>query len=451
MFKREILAELRKWASKRNCKPLVLRGARQVGKTTAVEMFSDEFDQYLYFNLEKKEERNLFENDYPFSDLVASLFLFKNKLREGGKTLIFVDEIQNSPKAVSLLHYFYEEAKDLFVIASGSLLETILNRKISFPVGRVEYMVLYPCSFREFLEALDEKEYLKLLEMEVVPDFAHDTLITAFRRYATIGGMPQVVDEYSNSRDLTAMTPIYEALLLSYAEDVEKYAKSSSQGQFIGHVLSTAFPEAGNRVTFEKFGNSSYRSREMKEAFATLEKTFLLRLVYPLTSTGFPLIPDLKRKSRLHLVDTGLVNFSAGLMGELVFEQNINDVYRGKIAEHIVGQEILATSFSAMHSIHFWVRDKKESDAEVDYIYPFNGMLIPVEVKSGHAGKLRSLHQFMDAAPHRLAVRAWQGKQSVEKARTLAGKEFTLLNLPFYLVHRLEKELGKVILRIDVP
>lgn len=127
----------------------------------------------------------------------------------------------------------------------------------------------------------------------------------------------------------------------------------------------------------------------------------------------------------------------------MVFSQDIHDVYRGKIAENIVGQELISASYSAMYRLNFWVRDKKESAAEVDYVFPFKGLLIPVEVKAGHAGKLRSLHQFMDAAPHRMAVRVWQGKQSVESARTLAGKEFTLLNLPLYLVHRIEKELHK--------
>ena len=175
-----------------------------------------------------------------------------------------------------------------------------------------------------------------------------------------------------------------------------------------------------------------------------LEKTFLLNLVYPLTRTDFPIKPDFRKKPRLHLVDTGLVNYSSGMMGEMVFSQNINDVYRGKIAEHIVGQELRSTSHSAMFKLNFWVRDKKESTAEIDYIFPYKGLLIPVEVKSGHAGKLRSLHQFIDAAPHRIAVRVWQGKPSIDTARTIAGKEFILLNLPFYMVHRIEKELEKV-------
>lgn len=155
MFKRDILEELVKWKDKKLRKPLVIRGARQVGKTTAVHLFAKQFDQYIYLNLEKEEERVIFEQNYPFPDLVTNLFIFAGKRRDGGKTLIFIDEIQNSPKAVALLRYFHEEANDLFVITAGSLLESIMDRKISFPVGRVEYMAIYPCSFREFLYATD--------------------------------------------------------------------------------------------------------------------------------------------------------------------------------------------------------------------------------------------------------------------------------------------------------
>ena len=153
MFNRDIIQELSRWAERSNRKPLVLRGARQVGKTTAVKMFSKGFDQYIYLNLEKSEEREIFNREYPFKDLLTTLFIYAEKKRTGGKTLIFIDEIQSSPKAIALLRYFYEEAKDLYVIAAGSLLESILDRKISFPVGRVEFMAVRPFSFCEFLNA----------------------------------------------------------------------------------------------------------------------------------------------------------------------------------------------------------------------------------------------------------------------------------------------------------
>jgi uncharacterized protein len=445
MIKRDIINELLKWVAKTNRKPLILRGARQVGKTTVVQMFSKEFDQYIYLNLEKEEHREIFEMNYPFADLLTSLFMLFQKKRNGGKTLIFIDEIQNSPKAIALLRYFYEEANDLYIIAAGSLLENSLNRNISFPVGRVEYMALRPCSFREFLYATKNEQLIDVLEKPEVPEFIHSQLTALFRKYAIIGGMPEVVNLYSLRQEITELGSIYDSLIQSYSEDIEKYANSSAQVNYIRHIISNTFHEAGTRVTFEKFGNSAYKSREMKEAFLTLEKTMLVRLVYPCSTVELPLKPILVRKPRLHVLDTGLINYSLKIMGELVFNENINEVHRGIIAEHIIGQELLASNFSISNDLYFWVREKTDASAEVDYIFPYRGKLIPVEVKSGSIGKLRSLHQFMDRAPHRIAVRVWQGTYSIEEATTIAGTKFTLLNLPFYLAHRMEQELDKII------
>lgn len=444
MFYREIIKDLRLWATKENRKPLVLRGARQVGKTTAVNLFAKEFNQYIYLNLEKKEEREIFESDYSFTDLLAALFFYARKERQTPNTLIFIDEIQNSPKAVALLRYFKEEAADLHVIAAGSLLESIMDRKISFPVGRVEFMMLRPVSFREFLIATGDERILELLEQEEVPIFAHAQLTRLYKRYLTIGGMPQVVEEYAKNEDLTALHPIYESLIQSYREDVEKYAPSSSQVQYIRHILNTAFVQAGSRITVENFAGSAYKYREMKEAFDTIEKTLLFSLVYPSVESSIPALPKLKAKPRLHALDTGLVNYSANVVKDLLMTDDITHVYKGRIAEHITGQELLAKSNSVMNKLMFWVRDKKQSSAEIDYLFQHNGRLIPIEVKSGAIGKLRSLHLFMDEAPHNIAVRVYQGEYLVQKAKTIAGKEFTLLNLPFYKVHRIERELEKI-------
>jgi hypothetical protein len=444
MFYREIIDKLKDWAGRDNRKPLVLRGSRQVGKTTAVEMFSKEFDQYIALNLEREEERKIFESSYPFQDLLMALFLYAGKERKLGRTLIFIDEIQNAPRAIALLRYFKEEAGDLFVIAAGSLLETIMDRKISYPVGRVEYMMLHPVTFREFLGATGENQSLEILNSQEIPAFAHPHLMRQFKKYLAIGGMPQVVEQYARDKDLTALQPIYESLLKSYIEDVEKYAPSSSQVQYIRHILNTALEVAGNRITIENFGGSTYKFREMREAFTTLEKTFLFMLVYPTTDAVIPALPKLKLKPRLHTLDTGLINYATNMVKDILSKEDIADVYRGRIAEHITGQELLALSNSVMNRLQFWVREKKQSSAEIDYLYQYNGKLIPIEVKSGSIGKLRSLHQFMDIAPHHLAVRVWQGSYSVEKAKTIAGTEFTLLNLPFYLVHRIERELDKI-------
>lgn len=416
-----------------------------MGKTTAVGMFSKDFDQYIYLNLEKASDREIFEKEYPFSDLLTSLFIFAGKKRAGGRTLIFIDEIQNSPKAVALLRYFYEEANDLYVIAAGSLLKSITDKRISFPVGRVEYMAMRPCSFREFLFAAGNSQLAEMLEKPDVPEFLHSQLLSWFRKYSTIGGMPEVVNLYAQNNDITSLGAVFDSLIQSYSDDVDKYVASSAQVQYIQHVIANVFNEGGNKVTFGKFGNSDYRSREMSEAFRMVEKTMLIKLVYPCTSVIMPAKPNLGRKPRLHVVDTGLINHSLKIMGELVFNNDISDTHMGIIAEHIVGQELLAASYSISNSLYFWTREKADSSAEVDYLLPYKSKLIPIEVKSGSIGKLRSLHQFMEIAPHKIAVRVYQGEYLIQKAKTISGKEFTLLNLPFYLVHRIGRELDKIV------
>ena len=445
MFYRTVIDQLKTWAKKENRKPLIVRGARQVGKTTVINMFSKEFDQYIYLNLDKPEELKLFENDYSFQDLLMTLFLYANKQRVKGRTLIFIDEIQNSSNAVKLLRYFHEEANDLFVIAAGSLLETLIDKKISFPVGRVEYLAMRPCSFKEFLIACKETESLALLDKPDFPDYGHDKLSSLFHQYVIIGGMPEIINQYSKNKDISSLKDIYDGLITSYLDDVEKYASNESMVQYIRHIINSAFYEAGSRITFEKFGNSSYRSREMKEAFLTLQKTMLLSLVYPTNSDVLPLQPNLKLKPRLHVLDTGLVNFFSGIQVKLLQNKNINDVYRGRIAEHITGQELLTLDYSIQSKLNFWTREKTSSSAEIDYLYVFGENIIPVEIKSGAIGRLRSLHQFIDQSNNDIAIRFWSGKKSIEQAKTLTGKPFTLLNLPFYMISRINNELEKAL------
>jgi len=215
--------------------------------------------------------------------------------------------------------------------------------------------------------------------------------------------------------------------------------------EIIRHTISNAFDVAGSRITFSRFGNSDYKNREMSEAFRTLEKAFLFQLVYPVTGTRLPVTPNIRRSAKLQLVDTGLVNYMAGIQGELYNSINLNDTYRGRIAEHITGQELLCLSESVLSKLNFWTRDKPGSTAEVDFIWPFREFLIPVEVKSGGAGKLRSLHQFIDNAPHNYGIRVYSGKFSIISTRTLSGKSFQLMNLPFYLINKLTAYLEHLI------
>lgn len=442
MYNRTILKKLQTWAKEKDRKPLVLRGARQVGKTTVVDLFAKDFDQYIYLNLEKEEEKNVFNRQYTFPQLLDAIFFIKNAEKNKGKTLLFIDEIQNAPEAVSKLRYFYEEAKELYVIAAGSLLESLIDKTISFPVGRVDFLPVRPCSFEEYLMATGEDKSLEMIRNLQIQDYAHDKLTDLFWQYTIIGGMPEIIKDFSENRDLSRLRSIYERLIISYQEDVEKYARNQTQVKIIQYIIGSAFQYGARRITFEKFGGSDYRSREMSEAFKTLEKAMLLQLAYPVTNVKLPMVEKLKMAPKLLMLDTGLVNHSAGLQKELITSKIIDKAYSGKVAEHITGQELLAIAPSVRSKLHFWTREERNSQAEVDFVFPWKDMLIPIEVKQASSGSLRSLHQFIDNAPHFYAVRVYSGKYRIEDAVTISGKKFKLINLPFYLVRQIEKVLN---------
>jgi len=348
--------------------------------------------------------------------------------------LIFIDEIQACPSAVAYLRFFYEIFPDLYIIAAGSLLETLINTHTSFPVGRVEYLVMKPLNFKEFLTALEEKSSLDIINNTIpVPDFAHDKLMKLFHVYSLIGGMPEIVRKYSEQPDILAVSNLFDSLIVSYLDDVEKYARNHTMALVIRHAVSNAFYEAGARIKFQGFGNSNYKSREMGEALKVLEKAMLIYLLYPSSSVEPPLLPNIKKSPRLQVLDTGMLNYFAGFQKELFGVKDIDSIYQGKIAEHIVGQELLTCDTSPLYKLHFWSREKKQSSAEIDFLIQFKNLIIPVEVKSGAAGRLRSLHQFIDRAPHNYAVRIYSGQLKIDRIKTLNGKDFILLNLPFYL------------------
>lgn len=449
MFKRNIITELEKWSKKKGRKPLVLRGARQVGKTTVVSEFAKQFDQYIYLNLEVPYDREAFENFENMEDFLQSIFFLKDmQYAKRNKTLIFIDEIQEVPEALNILRFFYEQTPQIPVIAAGSLLETIFNNKMNFPVGRVEFMVMRPVSFTEFLAACNEIQALEQLQHVPLKNFAHQKLLHLFHTYALIGGMPEVVQNYAQNKDLSALVSMYDSLLTAYFDDVEKYADNNTQLQVIRHLVKSCFFEAGKRIKFQGFAKSAYGSKEIGDAFRTLEKTMLINLVYPCTGSNLPMLPEIKKSPRLHVLDTGLMNYMLGLQKEMLGKDDLSAVYQGTLIEHLVGQELMSNQYNALGSLNFWVREKNSSMAEVDYVIAWQGKLIPIEVKSGKEGKLKSLHLFMDEAKHPFAVRFYAGEFSLIEATSSKGKKYHLLNLPYFLVsqlpHYLEWMVGEV-------
>lgn len=441
MYKRTIINKLIEWKSKPNRKPLILRGARQVGKTTLVKMFASDFDYFINLNLDKKEDLQIFEKQDNLNNIISILFLKNNIPSQTKHTeiLIFIDEIQNSPDAVAMLRYFYEEKKELYVIAAGSLLESILDNHISFPVGRVEYLILRPFSFLEYLTAKNKDTEIELLLNRPFPEYAHRHLLDLFKQYTLIGGMPEIVSLYIENNDLVQIASTFDNLITTYLEDVEKYSKNTNQTKIIRHIINNSIKLAGERIKFEGFAQSNYKSKDVSESFRILEKTFFLHLMYPTTTTKIPAVENLRKSPKLHILDTGIINKFAGVQLQILSSNEIDKIFEGKIAEHITGQELLTLQTSVLHKNIFWVKEKKQSNAEVDFILQINNMLIPVEVKLGKSGRLRSLMEFIDLAPHNFAVRVYSGKFSIEKTKTIRNKTFFLLNLPFYLISQIEK------------
>ena len=443
MFKRKVIGELEKWADSKWRKPLILRGARQVGKTSVVKQFAQQYDNFLPFNLEKQADLHLLESTDEVTKLLPMMFLHCGVQERQGRTLVFLDEVQNSPKTVALLRYFYEELPDVHVIAAGSLLETMLGRNISIPVGRVDYLALRPCSFTEFMGAIGEERFVTHILDATLPDVFHEQLNELFNTYALVGGMQEVVARFAESRKVMDLSAIYMSLINSYKNDVEKYADGATRINVIRHIIERGWSFAGQTITFGGFAGSQYKAREVGEALRILEKAMLCELVYPTTSTLPPGIQELRRTPKLIWLDTGLVNYTAKIQKEYLLSKNLKDVWRGMAAEQMTAQALLTLDTNVDARRKFWVREKKGSSAEVDFVYEYDGILIPVEVKSGHNAHLRSLHVYMDEAPHDIAIRVWSNPFSIDSVHTSSGKAFRLINLPFYYIETLPKILDQ--------
>ncbi len=444
MFERNAIKYLRQWAEKAERKPLVLRGARQVGKTTLVKLFAREFDNYIYLNLEEKNAAALFSHDYSFEDLLAGIFFKAQVCIDSDKrTLIFIDEIQNEPKAVQTLRYFYEKRPDLYVIAAGSLLESLMGRHISFPVGRVEYMALHPCTFTEFLRAIAQEQLAELVEQLQVPQSLHEFVMDLYKKYMIVGGLPEAVANYAQYNDVVRLNGVFNALLSGYRDDVEKYASKPKEQDTIRYILNYGWTFAAHRIQFTKFTNSHFKSADVSNAFRILEKTLLLELVYPQVTPRLPVLPDLKKSPKLLWLDTGLVNYVAGMQEELLFSTDSDELWNGDIAEHIVGQELLGSNVEFGTKRMFWVRDAKNSQAEVDFLIQYRSHLLPIEVKTGSNAKLKSLHMYMEESKENAALRIWNGPMTSDCITKNNGETFTLYNIPMYYAGHLKHLLSK--------
>ena len=450
MFERSINKFFLEWKDRTKRKPLVIRGARQVGKTSAVNLFAvNSFKTYIYINLEQGDNLALFSRMNPVREVIQAIQLKFNKKIITGTTLIFIDEIQNSGIAMNQLRYFYEEMPDLHVAAAGSLLEVKMKSEgFSFPVGRVEYCYMYPVTFEEYLSAMGETESLHYINSvkpeKKIPVEIHNTLMKKYQEYLLVGGMPEAVARYAETKSLIDVDPVYESILTGFKDDVLKYA-SIAKAKYIQYLIEHAPKYIGLSIKYENFGGSGFRSREMSEACDVLEKAMVISRVYASASKQLPLINNLKKSPKLLYLDTGLVNYQAGLRTEIMNIQDINAVYHGQLSEQITGQTFLSQAIRKNVNLSYWYREQKGSISEIDYLISSHNKLIPVEVKSGKTGTLRSLHNFIDENRNNFAIRIYSGVIGIEKIRTPNKKQFALFSIPFYLLHRIERLLDGVL------
>jgi predicted AAA+ superfamily ATPase len=443
IIQRNIESELLRWKNAENRKPVILRGARQVGKTFAVNQFAANFENFIDVNLERPRERELFENFNTGQELFERILLYKGLSANINNTLLFIDEIQHSADAIRALRYFYEDVNELNVIAAGSLLEVFSKQEgFSFPVGRVKNLYLYPVNFLEYLKAKNLPLAEKFVSMDFVKDTTnHDLLLRQFNEYAFVGGMPETLTTYLKTGSYSMLKEIYDAIFMGYLEDVEKYS-NLAKAKYLTHTIDRAPLYAGERITYEKFGESSYRSREIKEAFDVLERALIVYRARPSTSTRIPIIEKMRKAPKLFFLDVGLTNYRIGFKEFFNSKTSLDNVYQGKISEQVVAQEIISQR-EVYPSLNFWTREK--GAAEIDFLYPFKEFVIPIEVKSGKAGKLKSLIQFMEKSNHPYAVRIYSGRSRIDQIKLPSGKIFFLHSMPYYLLSRLDEAIDQFI------
>lgn len=441
MFNRKILKYLTKWKVLSRRKPLILRGARQVGKTSAIQLFAEKnYPKFVQLNLEQVVEREFYSQVKSVDQFIQSVRVDKGIDITPDDTLVFIDEIQNCPNLLEMLRFFYEDYPDLHVVAAGSLLEKIVEKeKPSIPVGRVSYAYMYPLDFLEYLEATGEVKLLSTLKQitldDSIPENINRLALEHFQDYLLVGGMPEVVAQYIRSPDFAQINEIFSQILTSYADDILKYAVGK-EVKYIDHVLLNAHTVAGKIYKYSNFAGTRYSNKEMEPAFRSLEKVMLLTQIPATKSTRLPLTSQLHRPKKLIHLDVGLVNFQSNIQEHLLKSRKFEDIFRGRIVEQIVGQNLIAQGENQTIPLNYWSLEKVTSTAEVDFCTAYKGKIVGIEVKSGAAGKLRSLFVFADHAPDNQLVRLHTGRLMKENLN-FKNQKYQILSIPIYLTPRL--------------
>ena len=397
---RDIESQLNIWKDEPDRFPLLIRGARQVGKSSLVKQFGKQFQYFIELNLELNPEfRKVFEGNLEPHRICDELALIFNTPIEPGKTLLFIDEIQSSLAAISSLRFFYEQYPELHVIAAGSLLEFALSGLPSFGVGRIRSLFLYPFSFNEFLCAVGENKLHDAIQRakpeKPLSELVHKKALNLYKRFVIIGGMPNVVSHYVETGDLLKCQQVLDDLVISLQDDFVKYKKQISSFM-LREVFNAVVAQNSNKFVYTKATPDLNRG----QVKLCLELLTMAGLIYPVThssANGVPLGAEINPKFRKYIVfDSGIYQRILGLkLSELLLKSDFDSINKGSIAELFVGLELMKVSEKRIE-LYYWQRESRNSQAEVDYLVQKNTRILPIEVKSGTKGSMQSLYLFLN-------------------------------------------------------
>ena len=447
---RRALTYLTAWLESPSRKPVVMRGARQVGKTWLVRELAQLHNKNLIeLNFERNPQyQTLFESNDP-TVILMQISARLNRTINPQTALLFLDEIQVVPVLLSKLRWFAEELPDLPVITAGSLLEFVLDQhEFSMPVGRITYMHLGPLTFEEFLDAYGQKPLLDYVQQftwgQTIPSALHERLMSLFKEYVIVGGMPAAVYAWVNTQTFKNVDQIHSDLLASYRDDFSKYAGKLSLSK-LEEMLIAIPTMLGEKMTFSRV-NKDIPAHTLKAALHLLCQARIVHKIGSTAGNGVPLAAEINEKmTKVILLDVGLVSALLNLRLDYVSAlSDLNLINAGGVAEQVVGQLLASIEpFYVSPALYYWVREQKNSNAEIDYLLQHGRHIIPIEVKSGSTGRLKSLHLFMalKQLTHAVRINADLPSQVDVKIKThLASIHYQLYSLPFYLteqIHRL--------------
>ena len=412
-IKRHIDRHLLEWKNSKTLKPLLLRGARQVGKSSSVRELGKTFDYFLEINFEKKEHQDakkIFERHSSPKQIIDELYAMFGIPVSAGKTLLFIDEIQNCVPAISSLRFFYEEMPDLHVIAAGSLLEFALEELPSFGVGRIRSLFMYPMSFGEYLNAMNLSALVNKISVSSVAkpisEPLHKQCLNHLVRFIAIGGMPEVIATYTTGGSLQECQQVLNDLVLTYNDDFAKYKKRVSSLQ-LKEVFLSIMEQTGNKFVYSRVSENT-KHEQIKTA---VELLIMAGLAYPVIHTsanGIPLAAELNHKyQKIIAFDTGIMQQALKLdISKLFLGETLEQINRGAIVEMFAGLEIVKNLPCNTHpQLFYWQRQQRGSQAEVDYLIENDANIVPIEVKSGTRGAMQSLHRFLEEKSVKKGIR----------------------------------------------